>query len=92
MTVLAGRLQDIDVPPGHGLMSTLDADAGDHRIMWDHGNADEVSAARRTFDDLTGKGYLAYKAEGKAGDRGEVIRKFDPKAERIIFVRQNEGG
>ena len=82
----------IEVPPGHGLMSTLDRDAGDHRVMWDRDNPDEVSAARRTFEDLTGKGYLAYRATGKRGEQGEQIRKFDPAAERIILVRPNQGG
>jgi hypothetical protein len=74
-----------------GVMSTLDH-TGDQRVMWDAGNRDEVAAARRTFDDLTGKGYLAYRAEGKKGEQGQQIRSFDPAAERIILVRPNAGG
>lgn len=81
----------IVVPAGHGLMHTLDRD-GDQRVMWDKGNTDEVDAARRTFRDLTRKGYLAYRAEGKRGSQGEQIREFDPDAERIILVKPNEGG
>lgn len=82
---------DIEVPAGKGLLHTLDR-TGDQRVMWDRGNRDEVTAARRTFTDLTGKGYLAYRAEGKHGEQGEQIREFDPDAERIILVRPNQGG
>ena len=74
-----------------GEMSTLDR-TGDTRVMWDAGNDEETKVARKTFEDLTGKGYLAYKAEGKRGIQGEQIRKFDPQAERIILVRPNQGG
>jgi len=81
----------IDVPPGHGILHTMDRD-GDQRVMWDRGNADEVAAARRTFRDLTGKGYLAYKAVGKKGEQGEQIRQFDPDAERIILAKPLQGG
>lgn len=74
-----------------GVMSTLDHD-GDQRVMWDRTQPDEVAAARRTFDDLRKKGYAAYRAEGKRGDRGEVIREFDPDAERIILTKPLQGG
>ena len=43
-------------------------------------------------DEMTAKGYRAYRAEGKAGDRGELMRKFDKDAERVIFFRQPVGG
>jgi hypothetical protein len=81
----------IEVPEGHGLMSTL-ASSGDLRVMWDRRNKAEVKAARAQFNDLTGKGYLAYEAKGKDGNQGEQIRQFDPKAERIILVRPPVGG
>jgi len=35
---------------------------------------------------------MAYKAEGKNGERGEQIRKFDPDAERIILAKPLVGG
>lgn len=83
----------IEVPPGKGLLSVTDPDAGDLRTMWDKGNPDEVAAARGQFDELVKKKkYLAYRAVGKQGDQGEQIREFDPEAERIIFVKQNRGG
>jgi len=88
MTAVA---DEITVPEGHGLMHELDK-TGDTRVMWDRGNSDEVAAARRQFADLTKKGFIAYRAEGKDGNRGEVIREFDPDAERIILVKQLVGG
>jgi len=82
---------EITVPEGRGIMHELDK-TGDTRVMWDRGNEDEVAAARRQFEDLTKKGFIAYRAEGKEGTRGEVIRKFDKDAERIILVKQLVGG
>lgn len=84
-------LAAIEVPEGHGLMSTLDK-TGDVRQMWDRKNKAEVAAARTVFEDLTKAGYMAYKAEGKEGAQGEQIRRFDPDAERIILVKQLVGG
>jgi hypothetical protein len=89
--------ETVEVPEGHGLMSTLDR-SGDVRHMWDRKNEAEVSAARALFDSLVkpsskgGKGHLAYKAEGKDGHKGEQLREFDPDAERIILVPQMVGG
>jgi hypothetical protein len=78
--------------PARGSMHTLDR-AGDLRVTWDPASESEVAEARRTFADLTGRGYLAYKTEGKRGSRqGEQIRSFDPAAERIVLVRPLQGG
>lgn len=87
----AAAVEDIQVPEGHGLMSTL-GKTGDVRHTWDKNSEDEAAAARTLFEDLTGKGYLAYKAKGRRGTQGELIREFDPAAERIILVRPPVGG
>lgn len=71
-------------------LSILDQ-SGDTRIEWDASNPVEVAAARAAFKVAKDKGYLAYKAE-EGGGRGEVIRRFDPDAERIIMQPQNQGG
>jgi hypothetical protein len=65
---------------------------GDTKIIWDQNNNDEVENAKATFDRLKGKGYLAFKVVGKEGDKGEQMKDFDPKAERIIFAPQLRGG
>jgi hypothetical protein len=85
-------IEEIDVPAGHGLMSMMKAEYGDLRVMWDHTIQAEVDAARKQFDEMRAEGFSAYRAEGKRGDRGEVLRAFDPKAERIIFFKPNVGG
>ena len=65
--------------------------SGDTKILWDSAQDDEVDAARRTFDDLKKKGYLAYSVD-KKGNKGEVIKKFDPDAEKIIMSPALVGG
>jgi tRNA U38,U39,U40 pseudouridine synthase TruA len=65
---------------------------GDTKVIWSADNPDEVEAARNTFDELVGeKKFLAYKVK-KDGTKGEVIRKFDKTAERIILAPQLVGG
>ena len=65
---------------------------GDLKVIWDPDKEDEVEAARKQFNDLRKKGYAAYKVEGKKGDKGEVIREFDPDAGRIILAPAMQGG
>lgn len=64
---------------------------GDTKIIWDAGKPDEVAAARRTYDDLKKKGYMAY-AVKKNGDKGELIHDFDVDAEKIILAPRMVGG
>ena len=65
---------------------------GDTKIMWSRDNPDEVDNARRTFNELVGKGYAAFKVKGKDGEKGEQIREFDPAVEKMILVPQMRGG
>ncbi len=71
-------------------MNILDRE-GDTKVMWDAGNEDEVTSARRTFDELRGKGFTAYRVDDK-GDTSAVITAFDPEAERIILRPAMVGG
>ena len=73
-----------------GSLCVLD-DTGDSRIQWDPSNLEEVAKAEARFEELKAKRYLAYKVNAK-GDRGEVIDKFDPTAERIILHSAMVGG
>jgi hypothetical protein len=80
------------VPAGKtGIMHTLFS-KGDVPLMWNAQDRDDVKVAEKAFDDARAKGYVAYRSEGKDGHRGEVLRKFDAKAERIILVKQHQGG
>ncbi len=69
----------------------LDA-TGDTKMTWDASRQLEVDNARATFDKLRNQGYMAYRVLGKSGDKGEVMRDFDPAAERIILAPATVGG
>lgn len=74
------------------MLCVMDRQAGDTRVMWDPDNADEVEAARAAFDKLRGeKKFVAYKV-AEPGDKGEVIREFDPQAGKIILAPPMVGG
>jgi hypothetical protein len=73
-----------------GEMATLSR-AGDVRIIWNPDIPAEVAAAKKSFDDLTKKGHLAF-AVKRTGDKGEQIREFDPDAEKIILAPPMRGG
>lgn len=64
---------------------------GDTKLIWDEDNEVEVDAARQMFDTLKKKGYIAYSVD-KKGEKGEVIKKFDPTAEKIIMAPPTVGG
>lgn len=64
---------------------------GDVKVIWDRNNPDEVATAKASFDELRGKGHLAYKVRAK-GEKGEMIRTFDPNAEKIILAPPMAGG
>ena len=64
---------------------------GDTKVIWDASKPDEVESARRTFDDLKKKKYIAFKVK-KDGSQGEVISEFDPDAEKIILAPPMSGG
>lgn len=65
---------------------------GDTKVIWDTEQDAEVEVARKTFNDLKKKGYMAYRVEGKKGEKGEVIREFDPNAGMLIMSPQMRGG
>jgi len=65
---------------------------GDVRQAWDPDNKDEVAAAKKVYDDLKGKGHLAFRVTDKKGKKGEQMTTFDPKAGRIILAPPMAGG
>lgn len=82
----------VDVPAGKALLEVMDR-SGDTRVEWDRSNPDEVKSARRTFDELMGKRFMAFSVTGKKGRKqGEQIRTFDETAERIIMTPPLAGG
>lgn len=72
------------------VMNVLDR-TGDTRIEWDPAVREEVSIAKKAFEAAKKKGYLTYKLDSH-GNQGELIREFDPRAERIVATPQTVGG
>lgn len=64
---------------------------GDTKMTWTPDNKPEVDAARKTFDDLRGKGYLAFSVEADGG-KGKQIFSFEPHAAKIILSPPMRGG
>jgi hypothetical protein len=73
-----------------GEMATLGRH-GDVRVMWDPNSPAETMMARKTFDEMVGKGHLAFAVKGD-GAKGKQIREFDPDAEKIILAPAMQGG
>ena len=64
---------------------------GDTKIIWSADSKDEVANAKRTFDDLRKKGYLAFAVRG-TGEKGEQVTAFDASAEKLILAPPMQGG
>ncbi len=64
---------------------------GDSRIEWDPNVPADVELARKAFDAAKDKKMLIYKTR-RDGSRGEQIKEFDPRAERIVATPQTVGG
>lgn len=74
-----------------GMMSIIDREAGDTKVIWDPTNVDEVGAARAQFDSLRSKGFMAYTVDER-GRKGTQIREFDPEEEAMILAPPLVGG
>ena len=76
-----------------GTLSVLDGN-GDTKLVWDENNEDEVEAAETMFNELIEKGFQAFEVSDKEekGGKGKMIKKFDPKARRIILSPRIVGG
>lgn len=72
------------------VMNVLDR-SGDTRIEWNPAVPEEVSMAKKAFDEAKKKKYLTYRLRAD-GTQGELIREFDPRAERIVATPQTVGG
>jgi len=64
---------------------------GDTRVEWDQDNPAEVKMAKAAFKTAQDKKMLIYRVDA-SGARGEIMRTFDPTAERIIAAPQTVGG
>ena len=71
-------------------MSVMDS-TGHSKIDWDPSDPESVSDAEQMFDDLTEKGYAAFRIKYEAS-QGEQIKDFDPDAHELIMVPPLAGG
>lgn len=64
---------------------------GDLKTVWDVDKPAEVEAAKKTFNELKTKGYLAYAVQ-EGGAKGIRLFDFDPKRNSIILAPPMTGG
>jgi hypothetical protein len=65
---------------------------GDTKMLWDTDKPDEVEAAKKQFDFLKGKGYVAFKVDKDGKQLTERVTAFDGTLGRIIMLPQYAGG
>jgi IMP cyclohydrolase len=64
---------------------------GDTKTTWDPRVKLEVDEAREYFERLQKKGYMFYRVD-EDGEKGELMRSFDPKAACMIASPKVVGG
>lgn len=64
---------------------------GDTKYIWDPTDATEVDIAERSFNELVGKGYWAFRVDDE-GNKTEKMDRFDAKAGRVILTKAPVGG
>ena len=74
----------------NGEMSILGRE-GDTKVIWDSENVEEVAQARKTFDELTKKGFSAFSVK-RDGEKGGRLAKFESGEEKMILVPALRGG
>lgn len=79
---------EVKAPPH--VLHALNAE-GDTKQTWDPNSAHEVEVAKKSFDFLKKKGFLAYSVDDQ-GNPKELLREFDPNAGKIIMKPQMAGG
>jgi hypothetical protein len=64
---------------------------GDLRVQWKKGSAKDVEAARKMFDELKSKGWIAFSVRA-TGRKGKMMTEFDEDAEKVIMMPPPVGG
>ena len=73
-----------------GMQIVMDR-TGDTRHQFDLTDAKSVASAEALFERLTNQGYRAV-ALAPSGEPGELLNKFDPKTEQMLFIPHLKGG
>lgn len=69
----------------------LDPVLGDQKMTWDPDNDDEVALAKTAFENGRKKGLCGYRVDKKGG-KAEVMKDFDPAADKMILAPPVAGG
>lgn len=73
-------------PALYGTIQLMHHAFGDVKKKWDRNNPEEVADAKRSFEELTGRGFAAFQSDPKTGEKAGPMRVFDPTAEGLIMV------
>jgi hypothetical protein len=66
--------------------------SGDDRLTWDRRFLNQIHEARKKFYELLDKGYKAYSVTRNGRRSEEIMLRFDPNAEEVIFSPMSVGG
>jgi len=72
-------------------LSIMDRTHGDLKFTWGRDNDDEIDLARDQFDAAIEKGMVGYTVDTK-GEKGRIVRRFDPELGAIICAPAVSGG
>lgn len=66
---------------------------GDESIEWDPEDQASIEKAKSKFDELTKKGFKAFKViKEEVTRKGEQIKEFDPSVKEILMTAPMAGG
>lgn len=64
---------------------------GHTTTRWNPNDPDEVAVAEAMFEEMTAKGYRAFRVES-VEQKGGILTSFDPNAAKMILVPHLQGG
>ena len=74
------------------LLHILNPMFGDKKIVWIAGDKKSREKARKAFEDKLKEGWLAFKVNPEDPHKGEMLKEFDAKANKIIMTPAAGGG
>ena len=75
-----------------GVFIIPDPNLGHAEVHWKKSDKKDTDIARETFIKYKAQGYAIYRVDPKTGDKGELLKEFDPNAEKLIAVAPMAGG
>lgn len=69
-----------------GVFRIMTPQDGDKRVIWDHLSLKSIRDAKKLFGKLLKQGFVPYLVGTNGKASSEVMDKFDPYAEEVIFL------